>query len=153
MNKIGRTESGDFLGRGWAFPPAFTPGGSEIEMVSGHEEVHQSLLILLGTQPGERVMQPEFGCDLLQFVFEEAGQNLINEMTGVISDAILYHEPRITLDQLQIEESSVESGLLLINLFYTVRGSNSRFNLVYPFYLNESAVPDSSLSPEAPGHE
>lgn len=134
-------DAGSFLGTGWSFPPSFAPGGADVEMVSGPDDIHQSLEILFSTQLGERVMQDEFGCDLNRFLFEEIDRSLINGLTGMISDAILYHEPRISLDRLEIEESANEPGLLLISIDYTVRSTNSRFNMVYPFYLNEASVP------------
>ncbi len=132
-----------FLGTGWSFPPAFTKGGAEVETVSGVEDIHQSLQILLSTQRGERILQDEFGCDLNDVLFDEMDQGLINTLTSLISDAILYHEPRIHLDNLDISESETERGLLLISIEYTVRSTNSRFNMVYPFYLNEATVPGS----------
>ena len=128
-----------FLGRGWAFPPCFSAGGAGVELVSGPEDIHQSLQILLSTQLGERVMRDNFGCDLNSFLFEEMDQSLINGLTGIISNAILYHEPRIQMDRLEISESQSNQGLLLIAIDYTVRGTNSRFNMVYPFYLREAA--------------
>jgi hypothetical protein len=88
---------------------------------------------------GERVMQDAFGCALDNVVFEEIDQGLINTLNRTISDAILYHEPRITLDELDVSESPDEPGLLLISLIYTIRGTNSRFNMVYPFYINEAS--------------
>ena len=130
-----------FLGTGWNFPPSFAQGGAEIETVSGPEDIHQSLQILFATQLGERVMQDEFGCDLNGFLFEEIDQGLINSLTGMISDAILYHEPRITKDRLDIVESASEQGLLLISIDYTIKSTNSRYNMVYPFYLNEAGTP------------
>ena len=129
-----------FLGSGWSFPPTFTRGGAEVELTSGAEDVEQSLQILLSTRPGERVMQPEFGCDLQHVLFEEIDQGLLNTLDGLISDAILYHEPRITLDRLEISESEREPGLLLISLDYTIRSTNSRYNMIYPFYINEAAT-------------
>jgi phage baseplate assembly protein W len=131
-----------FLGTGWSFPPSFTQGGGEMEMVSGAEDIHQSLQVLFATQLGERVMQDEFGCDLNGFLFEEIDQSLINSLTGIISDAILYHEPRITMDRLEITGSVSEPGLLLISIDYTIRSTNSRYNMVYPFYLNEATTPN-----------
>ncbi len=107
-------------------------------MISGAEDVHQSLDILLSTRLGERVMQDDFGCDLQQVVFEEIDQSLINRLTTLISDAILYHEPRIVLNRIDVSESDEEPGLLLIRLDYTIRSTNSRFNMVYPFYLKEA---------------
>jgi len=129
-----------FLGTGWSFPPTFTPGGADVALVSGAEDIQQSLQILLSTRLGERVMQDEFGCDLHGVLFEEVDQSLINTVNSMVADAILYHEPRITLDQLDVTESPDEQGLLLISLEYTVRSTNSRFNMVYPFYINEATA-------------
>lgn len=130
-----------FLGTGWSFPPTFTQDGAAVEMVSGPEDIQQSLHILLSTSLGERIMQEEFGCDLHSVLFAEIDQGLINSLTSIVTDAILYHEPRIALDELDILESSAEPGLLLIQIDYTIRGTNSRFNLVYPFYINEATTP------------
>lgn len=130
-----------FLGTGWAFPPTFTAGGREVEMVSGVEDIHQSLQILLSTRLGERVMHESFGCDLTNVLFEEIDQSMVNTLTNLVSDAILYHEPRITLDRLDVSPAQAEAGLLLITLAYTVSATNSRFNMVYPFYINEATVP------------
>ena len=132
-----------FLGTGWGFPPQFTRGGADLNLVSGTEDIQQSLQILLSTQAGERLMQEEFGCDLNRILFEEMDQSLVNTLSSLISDAILYYEPRITLDNLDVSESDSQQGLLLIQIQYTVRSTNSRFNLVYPFYINEAATPGS----------
>lgn len=129
-----------FLGTGWAFPPTFFGGGHEVEMVSDVEDIHQSLQILLSTGLGERVMQESYGCDLSTILFEEIDQSTVNILTNLISDAILYHEPRIILDRLEVTQDSRESGLLLISLEYTVPFANSRFNMVYPFYINETNI-------------
>jgi len=129
-----------FLGTGWSFPPAFRRGGADVEMAAGSEDIHQSLQILLSTRLGERVLQPEFGCDLTDILFEEIDQGLVNTLTSLISDAILVFEPRISLDNLDVSESADEPGLLLIQIEYTVSSTNSRFNMVYPFYLNETAA-------------
>jgi uncharacterized protein len=130
-----------FLGTGWSFPPNFTRGGAEVELVAGTEDIHQSLQILFATRMGERVMQDAFGCDLDYALFEEIDQGLINTLTSISSDAILYHEPRISMDNLDISESADQPGLLLIRIDYTVRSTNSRFNMVYPFYVNEATSP------------
>ncbi len=126
-----------FLGTGWSFPPTFNQDPATVEMVSDEEDIVQSLEIILSTSPAERIMQPNFGCELSQFLFEEISQGLITGIRGTISDAILYHEPRIDVDEIEIDESE-EQGLLLISITYTVRTTNSRFNLVYPFYINEA---------------
>jgi len=137
------TVNQSFLGTGWGFPPAFTKGGAEVELASDVEDIHQSLQILLSTQIGERIMQDNFGCNLNNVLFDEMDQGLINDLTRMISNAILYHEPRITLDDLDVSESETHQGLLLISIEYTVRSTNSRFNMVFPFYLNEPKTPGS----------
>jgi hypothetical protein len=133
------TDDAPFLGEGWSFPPTFRRGGAEVAMVSGSTDIHQSLHILLTTRLGERVLQDDFGCALDMVVFEEIDQGLINTLNYTIADAILYHEPRITLDELDVSESPDEPGLLRISLTYTIRGTNSRFNMVYPFSIHKAA--------------
>lgn len=133
-----------FLGTGWSFPPTFTTGGADVALVSGPEDIHQSLQILLSTRLGERVMQDEFGCDLHDLLFEEVDQSLVNTITSMVTNSILYHEPRIHLDNLDVSESATQQGLLLISIEYTVRSTNSRFNMVYPFYINEASIPGAS---------
>ena len=133
--------SGSFLGKGWQFPPGFTDRGGGVLMVEEEEDIHQSLQILLTTSPGERTMLEGFGCDLSRFVFEEISQGLINALDSMIKDAILYYEPRITVIRVRIDESKDTAGLLLIGIEYKVKSTNSRFNMVFPFYSNEAIQP------------
>ena len=128
-----------FLGTGWSFPPAFDKPKETVTMVSEEEDVMQSLQILLGTRPGERVMQPRFGCNLDVMLFEPITTTLIAFVKELIENSILYFEPRIELDSININTVEVHDGLILIELNYTLRSTNSRFNLVYPFYLNEGS--------------
>lgn len=130
-----------FLGVGWSFPPTFTRGGADVELVAGEEDIHQSLRILLSTALGERVLLEDFGCDLSVFVFSTVDQSLINGVRGIVSDAILYHEPRIKLNKVDVSESQIHEGVLLISIAYTSRSTNSRYNMVYPFYVKEGATP------------
>ncbi len=132
-----------FLGSGWSFPPRFFGAGAEVSMASGVADIHESLELLLTTYTGERTMRPEYGCALDRLLFEELDQSLVNQITATITDSILYHEPRIILDNLRIERDAKVDGLLEIRLSYTVRATNSRYNMVFPFYINEA-------TPEAP---
>ncbi|MDO7854086.1 GPW/gp25 family protein [Hymenobacter convexus] len=127
-----------FLGRGWGFPPRFFASGAEVEMVAGPDDIRESLHVLLHTALGERPMAASYGCDLLQFMFEEVDQHLMTGLREVISQAILLHESRIVLDGVEVQRSRTDAGLLLVDIAYTVRAVNSRFNFVYPFYLNEA---------------
>ncbi len=129
-----------FLGIGWSFPPSFGAGGGDVETVFGVEDIEQSLAILLQTRRGERVMVEEFGCDLSEFLFGEISQGLIGRVRSVIADAILHDEPRISLNDVDVSESRARDGVLLIRLDYTVRATNSRYNMVYPFYLREATA-------------
>ena len=127
-----------FLGTGWGFPLQFSDQGKNLNMVSGPENVHKSVWIILNTQLGERVMQEDFGAGLNKLHFEPIRSRLVNDLRRIIKNALLLHEPRISLDQVGISDARSEEGILLIQLQYTVKSTNSRFNLVYPFYVNET---------------
>jgi phage baseplate assembly protein W len=132
------SSNSSFLGTGWSFPPGFAAAGSDVRMVSAAEDIEQSLAILLTTRHGERVMQEDFGCDLSEFQFGEVSQGLIGRIRSFIADGLLHHEPRITLHDVDVSLSGAHEGLLLITIDYTIRATNSRYNMVYPFYLNEA---------------
>lgn len=140
----------DFLGLGWAFPPRFGAGGAGVAMVTGNEDIEQSLAILLATRRGERVMQDDFGCELGDFLFGEISQGLIGQVRDLISDAILHHESRIMLRGVEVSEHRAAEGILMIAIDYTVRATNSRYNLVYPFYLREAAQPPGGAAKAPP---
>lgn len=127
-----------FLGRGWSFPPEFYSSGAEVEMVAGEDDIRQSLSILLATATGERTMFSAYGCELTRFLFEEIDQSLVNGLRSIVTDSILNNEPRIQVDNVEVDQSASVSSLILISIDYTVRTTNNRYNLVYPFYLNEA---------------
>ena len=133
------THNSGFLGTGWAFPPQFGAGGAEVAMVSGVDDIEQSLGILLSTRRGERLLQDDFGCALSEFLFGEISQGLIGQVRDLVGDAILHHEPRVTLNEVDVSEHRADEGVLMISIDYTVRATNSRYNMVYPFYLREAA--------------
>lgn len=125
-----------FLGTGWAFPPAFTRGPQSVVMVSDNEDIHQSLEILLTTSIGERFLRPTYGCDLRRYLFEPLDEGLVAYIRDLVNNAILYHEPRIRLTNLTLTTQANE-GMLLIELEYVIRSTNSRQNFVFPFYKDE----------------
>ena len=132
-----------FLGKGWSFPPSFSQNGQDLMLVSDQEDIQQSLIILLNTAQGERIMREDFGCDLQGFMFEEISQSLVRNITQLITDAVLYYESRIKLNAVNVDESEQDAGVVLITLDYTVKSTNSRFNMVYPFYINEASYPNA----------
>ncbi len=133
-------DSAGFLGRGWAFPPAFAAGGADVAMVEAEDDIEQSLAILLSTRRGERVMLPGFGCDLNEFLFAEITPSLVGQVRELVTNAILDYEPRVRLEAVDVSDEQAGDGLLLITVDYTVKATNSRYNLVYPFYLREATV-------------
>ncbi len=127
----------NFLGRGWSFPPTFNLEVSGVEMLEQEADIASSLEILLSTVPGERVMLPEFGCNLEDLLFENLDTTTKTLMTDIIETAILYFEPRIDLEKVSLDSSRELEGVVLIELIYRVRSTNSRFNFVFPFYKQE----------------
>ena len=127
-----------FLGTGWSFPPSFAAAGGAVGTVSGVEDIEQSLALLLSTRRGERVMQADFGCELSGFLFGEISRGLMGRVRDLIAGAVLKHEPRIVLNGVDLSDAQAAEGVLLIAIDYTVRATNSRYNMVYPYYLSEA---------------
>lgn len=137
-------EEKPFLGRGWSFPPTFEADEGTVEMAEAEEDINQSLHILLSTSLGERVLQPEYGCNLRDYLFEPMNTSLITFIKDLVETAILYFEPRIKVELIEISESDsfdAVRGRLQISIDYHIRETNSRFNFVYDFYVNEGVGP------------
>jgi len=126
-----------FLGSGWSFPPVFNRSDQSVALTSNHEDIERSLEILLGTRKGERVMRPLYGCNLDEMVFESFNLSLKTYMSNLVETAILYHEPRIEPLSITIDDSFIHEGRLMIEIEYLIRTTNSRYNMVYPFYIEE----------------
>ncbi len=136
----------EFLGHGWSFPPRFNTRNREIELVGYEQDIKESLYILLSTTPGERVMQPSFGCGIKKMVFETITESVVTKVRDAVEKAVLFFEPRITLQSVTVDvsddisdESSVYNGVLNINVSYVIRKTNTRSNIVYPFYFLEGS--------------
>jgi phage baseplate assembly protein W len=125
-----------FLGRGFGFPPSFAHG--QARMVEDEQDIHESLLILFGTLPGERVLQPGYGLDLHPLLFEPLTTTLRTLLADRIMTTLLIHEPRIRVLDLVVDDSLALEGLLQIRLEYSIRSTNTRFNLVYPYYRGDA---------------
>lgn len=133
-----------FHGRGWAFPPTFNRLASGVEMLEGEADIVSSLEVLLSTAPGERVMLPQYGCNLDELLFENLNTRMKTLMADKVESAILYHEPRVELEYVSLDEHQELEGVVLINIVYRVKTTNSRFNMVFPFYTQEGT--DINLS-------
>lgn len=126
-----------FLGRGWSFPPTFNQNIAGVDMLAEEADIASSLEVLLTTARGERVMLPQYGCNLDELVFENLDTRMKTLMADKVESAILYHEPRITLEKVHLTESLELDGVVLIDVIYRVKTTNSRFNFVFPFYKSE----------------
>jgi hypothetical protein len=127
----------DFLGRGWSFPPTFVPSIRGVKMTEKNEDINRSLEILLTTRVGERIMQPKFGCNMEEMVFEPLSTTVKTIMKDKIKTAILYFEPRIDVADISMNTTNELKGEILIEIEYIVRATNNRFNFVFPYYINE----------------
>ena len=103
-------------------------------MLAEEADIASSLEILLTTIPGERVMLPEYGCNLEELVFESLDTRMKTLMADKVESAILYHEPRIVLESVRLDDSRELEGVVLIEVIYRVKSTNSRFNFVFPYY-------------------
>ena len=133
------TEFNSFLGTGWSFPPVFDPQLKGVKTSSDEQDIEESLKILLSTRLGERIMEPGYGCNLEDLLFSPMDLTLETFVKDQIETAILYHEPRIDPKKIDLTESNSLEGQLLILIEYTIRATNSRKNMVFPFYRGEGS--------------
>ena len=126
-----------FLGTGWSFPPTFNKYTKSVNLVTGEEDVIESIKVILFTNLGERVMRPDFGSDVKGYTFKSMDSVAINQLNRTVERALKRHEPRINLNQVDFDTSNATEGTLLINLDYTIKSVNIRTNVVFPFYLKE----------------
>ena len=123
----------EFIGSGWAFPLRTDRTGS-IALVRQTREIEESIYLILATAPGERPMRPEFGCAVHDYVFAPADASTAGDIAFAVRVALDRWEPRINLEDILVHLDTAADGVLLIEVQYTVRGTNDPRNLVFPFY-------------------
>ena len=126
----------DFLGRGWKFPVGVDYKG-KLEMSEYEQDIKEAIWIILSTAKGERMMRPDFGCGIHDFVFASINTSTIGLIESSVREALTLWEPRIELKDVSVSTKKASEGKLLINIDYKIRATNNEFNLVYPFYLTE----------------
>jgi phage baseplate assembly protein W len=124
----------DFIGAGWQFPLRTDRTGS-IALVTREREIEESIRLILATAPGERPMRPEFGCAIHDFVFAPADATTAGQLAFEVRAALDRWEPRIDLVDVAVGFDTVDAGMLLIDVHYSIRGANDPRNLVFPFYV------------------
>lgn len=126
-----------FLGRGWAFPIQFNSNTKSVEMSAEEQDIRESLFIILMTDFGERVMRPNFGSQINESVFGAIDSITLNRIEDQVFSSILEWEPRVTLNEVIIDDEHLYDGRLDIKIDYTIRLINVRTNIVYPYYFKE----------------
>jgi len=129
-------EDNTFLGRGWKFPVTFTRGNNGAELVENEEDIKESLLILLTTIAGERLLRPDYGAGMENMVFEPLNVTTITMISNRVKRSVLFHEPRVKVEDISLVPDNL-NGSFQITVEYTVISTNKRTNLVFPYYINE----------------
>lgn len=123
--------TGQFIGRGWAFPLRTDPGGG-IALVGGDRDVGEAIRLILGTAQGERPMRPDFGCGIHELVFDSGNDALAGRIAADVEDALVRWEPRIDLRGVDVEFDGQATAWITVR--YALRDTNDERNLVFPFY-------------------
>ena len=124
---------GDFLGVGWSFPVGVDDDG-QVRLSAYEESIREAITIILGTSKGERVMRPEFGCGLNDLVFSTNSASTIGRVAYEVRQALERWEPRVELLSVDVRNGDAPE-VLQISIECRVVRTNTRFNMVYPFYL------------------
>ena len=126
-----------FLGVGWKFPVQVDEATGRIKTSSYEEDIQEAIRIIIMTGQGERMMRPEFGCGLQEYVFAGMDYSTATQMRTAIQKALISWEPRIT--DVEVDVDAEADGRMMIRVAYVVRATNNPYNLVYPYYLNEGS--------------
>jgi hypothetical protein len=127
-----------FLGIGWKFPLQVTPGGA-IATSSEEQKIEESVLLILSTAPGERLMLPNFGCGIHNLVFAPNDSGTVTRVVDLVRRALTTYEPRIDVVDVTAEISPEQPNVLLIRVGYRILDNNTMTNIVYPFFITEAA--------------
>jgi len=125
----------EFLGTGWRFPLLPDESGG-LAYTSGEANVEQSLRILLLTRLGERVMRPDYGSEAPRLVFAPGSEQYLRLLESTVRTAVRDFEPRVELIEVRAETEPADESRVTVSIDYRVRPTNSRLNLVFPFYLD-----------------
>lgn len=130
-------DSNQFLGRGWKFPPEFSRTTRQVLMNESVANINQSINLIFQTQQGERSFQPYFGSNLRSYMFRTWDATLKKEIEQSVFQTLLNDEPRIDVDHVDVQFQTEPEDMVLINVHYTIRQTNSRHNHVFPFSIIE----------------
>lgn len=129
--------AGESFGVGWRFPVAVDGMSGTVAMAAYEQDIEQAIRIILFTAKGERVMRPDFGCGIHDFVFEDSNTTTLGLMESSVREALVKWEPRIEVQSVSAEADRSSPGRLTITLLYRIRSTNRSVTSVYPFPLKE----------------
>ena len=139
-----------FLGTGCKFPVQIDPATGRFMTVSGNRSVKESIYLILMTQRTERLVRPDFGSDIMSFTFMDTGTTMLSILKRNLSQTIMREEPRISDLEITLEHRD-RQGVIIINLDYMVAETNTRENMVFPFYLDRgSTEAEESIETDIP---
>ena len=127
--------SQEFLGKGIRFPIEVDRETGSLMTSEGEEKIRQSVLAIVRTAFGERVMRPKFGSAVTSQVFAPINAATLSSLSFGVQEALIAWEPRIEVEKVRVSDEKARDGILLIFIDYKVRSTNNQFNLVYPFYI------------------
>lgn len=130
----------EFIGTGWAYPLQFSPRG-RMALATGQHDIEQSIRIILGTVPGERVMRPEFGCRAWELLFAPHNPATEGLLMNYVEQALGRWEPRIDVLGVAVARDPNNDGALITEITYQIKATHDERSIVYPFYImNEEEV-------------
>lgn len=130
-------ENQGFLGVGWSFPPKFDKYSKSVVMDQGEADIENSIRIILGTYPGERLMKPKFGCTVKRMNFENIDKGNVTNIQEIVGNSLLLYEPRVKFESIEIISQDEQEGLIVLQLNYSIISTNTRHNIVFPYYFTE----------------
>ncbi len=124
----------EVLGVGWKFSLQINERGG-VALSQYERKIHESIRIIIETAKGERVMRPDFGCDIHEFAFSVIDTSTLTMIRSAVKEALVLWEPRIEVLSVEVSAERINEGILIIDTAYRIRATNTEYNLVYPFYL------------------
>lgn len=131
-------ETKNFLGCGWAYPVGVEKASGRVRLALYEDDIEQAIRIILSTRRGERLMRPDFGSSLHEYIFENDGYGTRARIMQAAEEALNLWEPRVKDVEVEVDFPGGSTGGFILNISYIVRSTNNPFNLVYPYFLTES---------------
>ncbi len=135
----------EILGTGWEFPPRFEIATNTVGMLSGQEDVENSIRVIIETKLGERVLRNQFGSEIHDLLFEPLNSNMRTYMASSLKETLTLNEPRITVLSVNLEQRDPTLGRVDITVNYETIGSRTTNNLVLPFYTPDNLYTTNAL--------